>query len=162
MKTTRMITLFFMAGVILTTITVKGQADSFDSDIMKMQQINGSVASTNALFPRIIAQLKQSKPDVTDAQWAALKLDVFDVEVASLNEQLIPVFKKYYTQEEVKAIIAFYETPVGKKMAETTPKMMMEQMQFTQTWAMALMGKMQTYLDKQPKVAAPLGIARPE
>ena len=57
MKTTRMITLFFMAGVILTTITVKGQADSFDSDIMKMQQINGSVASTNALFPRIIAQL---------------------------------------------------------------------------------------------------------
>ena len=40
--------------------------------------------------------------------------------------------------------------------------MMMEQMQFTQTWAMALMGKMQTYLDKQPKVAAPLGIARPE
>ena len=162
MKTTRLVTLFCMTGFILASFTVKTQADSFDSDIMKMQQVNGSNASANALFPRIIAQLKQSKPDVPEAQWASLKMDVFDVEITSLNEQLIPVFKKYYTQEEVKAIIAFYETPVGKKMAETTPKMMMEQMQVTQTWAMGLMGKMQSYLDKQPKDNVPPGIKRAE
>ena len=47
-------------------------------------------------------------------------------------------------------------------MAETTPKMTMEQMQLTQTWAMGLMGKMQTYLDKQPKDNVPPGIKRPE
>jgi len=151
-----------MAGLMLSNITLKGQADSFDSDIMKMQQLNGSVATTNAMFPRIVAQLKQSKPDVTDAQWSAMKMDVFDAEVATLNEQLIPVFKKYFTQDEVKAIIAFYETPAGKKLAETTPKMMMEQMQITQTWAMGLMGKIQTYLNKQPKDVVPLGIKRPE
>jgi len=162
MKTKLMTTLFCMAGLMLSNITLKGQADSFDSDIMKMQQLNGSVATTNAMFPRIVAQLKQSKPDVTDAQWSAMKMDVFDAEVATLNEQLIPVFKKYFTQDEVKAIIAFYETPAGKKLAETTPKMMMEQMQITQTWAMGLMGKIQTYLNKQPKDVVPLGIKRPE
>ncbi len=62
----------------------------------------------------------------------------------------------------MKTIISFYETSVGKKMAETTPKMTMEQMQLTQTWAMGLMGKMQTYLDKQPKDNVPPGIKRPE
>ncbi len=162
MKTTRMFRLFCMAGFILASITVKAQADSFDSDIMKMQQVNGSNASTNALFPRIMAQIKQSKPDLTDSQMSAMKMDVFDVEVASLNEQLIPVFKKYYTQSEVKEIIAFYETPVGKKLAETTPKMMMDQMQLTQTWAMGLMGKIKSYLDKQPADNVPPGIKRPE
>lgn len=162
MKTTRKFTLLCLAGFILASFTVKGQADSFDSDIMKMQQVNGSNASTNALFPRIMAQIRQSKPDLTDARIAAMKIDVFDVEVASLNEQLIPVFKKYYTQSEVKEIIAFYETPVGKKLAETTPKMMMDQMQLTQTWAMGLMGKIQTYLDKQPKDNVPPGIKRTE
>jgi|GEM_PF-338193 len=162
MNTKLRMPLFYVAVFLVATFSARGQADSFDSDIMKMQQVNGSNASANALFPRIIAQLKQSKPDTSDAQWAALKMDVFDVEVASLNEQLIPVFKKYYTQEEVKTIISFYETSVGKKMAETTPKMMMEQMQLTQTWAMGLMGKMQTYLDKQPKDNVPPGIKRPE
>ncbi|MEI8049640.1 MAG: hypothetical protein WCI92_19870 [Bacteroidota bacterium] len=38
---------------------------------------------------------------------SAMKMDVFDVEVASLNEQLIPVFKKYYTQSEVKKLLLF-------------------------------------------------------
>ena len=162
MKTRRMTTLFCMAGLILASFAVKAQADSFDSDIMKMQLVNGSNASVNALFPRIVAQLKQSKPDLSDAQMAAMKMDVFDVEVASLNEQLIPVFKKYYTQSEVKEIIAFYKTTVGKKLAETTPKIMMDQMQLTQTWAMGLMSKMQTYLDKQPKDNVPPGIKRAE
>lgn len=162
MKTTRMFTLLCMAGFIFASFAVKAQADSFDSDIMKMQQVNGSAASTNALFPRIVAQLRQSKPDLSDAQLAAMKLEVFDAEVSALNEQLIPLFKKYYTQPEVKEIIAFYETPVGKKLAETTPKMMMEQMQLSQTWAMGLMGKIQSYLDKQPKDNVLPGLKRGE
>jgi len=162
MKRTSITTLFCIAGLFLASLTVKGQADSFDSDIMKMQQVNGSLATTNAMFPRIVAQLKQSKPDITDVQWAAMKLDVFDAEVATLNEQLIPVFKKYFTREEVKGIITFFETPAGKKLAETTPKMMMEQMQITQTWAMGLMEKIQKYLDKQLKDGVPFGIKKPE
>ncbi|MEI8049641.1 MAG: hypothetical protein WCI92_19875 [Bacteroidota bacterium] len=55
MKTKRLIKLFCISGFILASLAVKAQADSFDSDIMKMQQVNGSNASTNALFPRIMA-----------------------------------------------------------------------------------------------------------
>ena len=122
MKKTRVLRLLCMAVFILASVTVKAQADSFDSDIMKMQQVNGSNGSTNALFPRIMAQIKQSKPDLTDSQISAMKLDVFDVEVASLNEQMIPVFKKYYTQSEVKEIIAFLRVADRKKTCRDNPK----------------------------------------
>ena len=162
MKTTRAFTLLCMAGFILASIAVKAQADSFDADIMKLQQVNGSVAATNSIFPRIVAQFKQSKPEVTEAQWIALKTDVFDAEVAKLNEELVPTFKKYFTQAEVKAMIAFYETPTGKKMAETTPQISMDQMQLTQTWAMGLMGKIKGYLDKQPVDNTPPGLKSTE
>ena len=77
-----------------------------------------------------------------------LKKEVFDVEVAELNKQLIPIYKKHFTQEDVKAIIAFYETPAGKKLAEQTPQITVESMQFTQTWGMGLFSKIQAYLDK--------------
>ena len=39
----------------------------------------------------------------------------------NINELYVPVYKKYYTLEELKAYVDFYETPLGKKVAATTP-----------------------------------------
>lgn len=139
--------LFFVLGLLFVQLVVSAQTDPFEADIIRMQQLNGSQGTTDAMFGRIVTQFKASKPEVTDAKWAALKKDVFDVEVAELNKQLIPVYKKHFTQEEVKAIVAFYETPAGKKLAEKTPMVTMESMQLSQTWAMSLMGKIQAYLN---------------
>ncbi|MFA6947137.1 MAG: DUF2059 domain-containing protein [Pedobacter sp.] len=147
MKDRNNLKLLFVSVLLLIGSTVFAQTDPFEADIMKMQQLNGSQGTTDAMFGRIVAQFKASKPEVTDAKWAALKKDVFDVEVAELNKQLIPVYKKHFTQEEVKAIVAFYETPAGKKLAEKTPMVTMESMQLSQTWAMSLMGKIQAYLN---------------
>lgn len=147
MKDRNNLKLFFVSALLLIGSTVFAQTDPFEADIMKMQQLNGSQGTTDAMFGQIVAQFKASKPDVTDAKWAALKKDVYDVEVAELNKQLIPVYKKHFTQEEVKAIIAFYETPAGKKLAEKTPMVTMESMQLSQAWAMSLMGKIQAYLN---------------
>ena len=92
--------------------------------------------------------LKSAKPGVSEEKWAAVKKEVFDVEVAELNKQLIPIYKKHFTQDDVKAIIAFYETPVGKKLAQETPQITVESMQLSQSWGMGLFGKIQAYLDK--------------
>ena len=35
---------------------------------------------------------------------------------------VIPVYKKYLTLDDLKEIIKFYETPVGKKLSEMNPK----------------------------------------
>ena len=137
--------LFFCIGLLLAPVLVKAQADSFDADIVKMQQLNGSAG---AMYSQIMMQFKSIKPGITDEQWAAVKKDVFDVEVAELNKQLIPVYKKYFTQDEVKAIIAFYETPAGNKLAEKTPMIAVEAMQGSQAWGMGLFGKIQAYLSK--------------
>ena len=137
--------LFCIALLLVTTIAVKAQTDSFDADIVKMQQLNGA---SEAMFSQIVMQFKSIKPGVTDEQWAAVKKEVFDVEVIELNKQLIPVYKKHFTQDEVKAIIAFYETPAGKKLAEKTPLITVESMQSAQAWGMGLFGKIQAYLAK--------------
>jgi len=137
--------LFCIALLLVVSFVVKAQADSFDADIVKMQQLNGA---SEAMFSQIVMQFKSIKPGVTDEQWAAVKKEVFDVEVAELNKQLIPIYKKYFTQDEVKAIIAFYETPTGKKLAEKTPLIAVESMQSSQAWGMGLFGKIQAYLAK--------------
>lgn len=145
MKIKTIRSLFCLAVLLAAAVTVKAQADSFDADIVKMQQLNGS---SEAMFSQLVMQFKSIKPGVTDEQWAAVKKDVFDVEVAELNKQLIPVYKKHFTQDEVKAIIAFYESPTGKKLAEKTPLVAGESMQSAQAWGMGLFGKIQAYLSK--------------
>ena len=140
--------LFCIAVLLVASFVVKAQTEPTDVDIIKMQQVNGSAGSISAMYPQIVAQLKSAKPGVTDEQWAAVKKEVFDVEVAELSKQLIPIYKKHFTQEEVKAIIAFYESPTGKKLAEQTPLITVESMQISQVWGMGLFAKIQAYLDK--------------
>ena len=145
MKKSSFISLFFVLCLIVAPFVLKAQIDSFDADIVKMQQLNGS---GDAMFSQIVMQFKSVKPGVTEEQWAAVKKDVFDVEVAELHKQLIPAYKMYFTQDDVKAIIAFYETPTGKKLAEKTPLIAVEAMQSSQAWGMGLFGKIQAYLSK--------------
>jgi len=145
MKIYNIRSLFCLAVLLVAAVSVKAQADSFDADIVKMQQLNGSA---DAMFSQIVMQFKSVKPGVTDEQWAAVKKDVYDVEVAELNKQLIPIYKKHFTQDEVKAVIAFYESPAGKKLAEKTPLVTVDSMQSAQVWGMGLFGKIQAYLAK--------------
>lgn len=145
MKILNIRNLFCISLLLVASFVVMAQTEPTDADIIKMQQLNGA---SEAMFSQIVMQFKSIKPGVTDEQWAAVKKDVFDVEVAELNKQLIPVYKKYFTQDEVKAVIAFYETPAGKKLAEKTPLIAVESMQSSQAWGMGLFGKIQAYLAK--------------
>jgi uncharacterized protein len=147
MKNSTVIRLFCVAAFLFVTMAVSAQTDPFEADIVKMQQVNGSSANTDAMFGRIVAQMKAAKPEVTDEKWAALKKDVFDPAVADLNKMMVPVYKKLFTQEEVKAIIAFYESPAGKKLSEKSSEITKESMSFAQEWGMSLMGKIQAYLN---------------
>jgi hypothetical protein len=101
MKNQTISTLFCLAALLIASYVAHAQTEPSDADIIKMQQVNGSAGSINAMYPQIVAQLKTVKPGVTEEQWAAVKKEVFDVEVAELNKQLIPVYKKHFTQEDV-------------------------------------------------------------
>lgn len=72
-----------------------------------------------------------------------VKLFEFEEEFAKtsiddLTEMLVPVYKKYMTKEDLKELIEFYETPVGRKFAEYTPIIMQESMQIGQQWGLKI------------------------
>jgi uncharacterized protein len=48
-----------------------------------------------------------------------------------LDTVVVPVYSKYYTDEDLKSIVAFYKSPAGKKMVEVTPQLVRESMQLT-------------------------------
>jgi hypothetical protein len=51
------------------------------------------------------------------------------LKVSEIIERLVPVYSKYYSDEELIDIIQFYETPTGKKFMETIPEIMKDAVQ---------------------------------
>ena len=52
-----------------------------------------------------------------------------------LIDEIINIYARHFTEDDVRDMIAFYETPVGKKTIEVMPTLMQEGMQAGQRWA---------------------------
>ena len=56
-----------------------------------------------------------------------------------LLDDLVPVYARNFSHQDVRDMIAFYETPLGLKTLEVMPKLMQESMQVGQRWALKVM-----------------------
>lgn len=131
---------------VLLTYLAGAQTTSFDEDLAKLMSVNGSIQTYDLLFDQLLIQLKPQKTVVSDSIWMNLKAEVFDKEVQELTNKLVPLYKEYFTHEDVKDLISFYESPLGRKLTTQTPKISKESMQMAQSWSMELMSKLYDWL----------------
>ncbi|MGW8391147.1 DUF2059 domain-containing protein [Pseudoduganella sp. HUAS MS19] len=76
-----------------------------------------------------LANVERRMPAIT----AALQKDLNDPKlVDELYKQVVPLYARHFTQEDVKALTAFYRSPVGKKSLEVMPVLMGESAQAAQ------------------------------
>lgn len=90
--------------------------------------------SSGAQFDVLIQPLVDMVPEKNRA---ALKADI-KASMDELYDQLAVVYMESYTEEDVDAILAFYNSPVGKKMVSETPAITRKSMQIGQVWGMQL------------------------
>jgi uncharacterized protein len=145
----RYVSISLLLGMLMAVLYVNAQTSNYDKDLEKLLHINGSTEAYNMVYNQLTTQLKQTKPGVPDSAWSNLKREVFDVEVNDLTKQLVPLYKKHFTHEDVKELISFYESPIGKKLTTKTPLLTQESMQLSQAWGMNLMSKLYDWMAKK-------------
>ncbi len=47
---------------------------------------------------------------------------------------IIPIYDKYFTDDDIHQLLAFYSTPVGKKLVENLPVITQESMNIGMQW----------------------------
>ncbi len=52
----------------------------------------------------------------------------------ALLQQIIPIYTKYMSEEDVKAVIRFYKSPAGQRLLKVMPQMMQESSQIAKQW----------------------------
>jgi len=100
-------------------------------EIEKMLRLTGMEKLVTQMKGQMIANVRKGAPGVSDEFWNRFeqKMDMHE-----LVEKIIPIYDKYYTIDDLKAINGFYESPAGQKILATLPQIMQESMKVGQEW----------------------------
>ncbi|MTJ50587.1 DUF2059 domain-containing protein [Dolichospermum sp. UHCC 0259] len=132
-------TLVFAASLsLLTTINLPAFAQTPNSptvptnkiedpekinNIKKLLDITGSKNLSRKIITQLINSFKSEYPQVPAKFWDAF---IDEIKPEEMVDEYIPIYSKYFTNEEIKGIITFYETPLGKKTLSVIPQISQE------------------------------------
>jgi uncharacterized protein len=115
------------------------------ADIERLLEMTGALSLSKQMAAMAAGQmaqlLKKSRPDIPQKALDALPEEigfVFEANMGSFKEVVIPVYHKYFTADEMKEMIRFYSTPLGQKTVKVLPSLMSETMVAGQKWGEGL------------------------
>jgi hypothetical protein len=106
--------------------------------------VTGATALFNPLIAGVIEQAKilylQQNPALSkDLNEIADKMRVdLAPRLSEINDEVAKLYAANFTDQELKAIIVFYQSPAGKKLLAEQPKVVDASMKYAQTWANTL------------------------
>jgi hypothetical protein len=131
--------LAIVALFMLFTFSALAQNDkTYENTLSEMFEVSGSEATFSAAIKQMMSMQKQQNPNVSADLWNEMEKEFLKTSMDDLVTMLVPVYKKHMTLADLKGLIKFYKSPVGKKFAEKTPMITAESMQVGQQWGMKI------------------------
>lgn len=122
------------------------QKTSKEEKIKELLELTGSGKIGLQVFENIISDFQKSFKSVPEEFWIKFKAEAKPEDFVNM---ILPVYAKYYTEDEINQLIAFYKTPVGKKVISTMPQLMQESMQIGQEWGEKLAEKIYNQIEEK-------------
>ncbi len=81
----------------------------------------------SSMIPMLTENMAKSQPGVTAEQRAMISSTVTsvmrEVMLPRMIDRIVPLYAQTYSQDELEAIVAFYESPAGRAITEKTPSL---------------------------------------
>ncbi|QYJ68541.1 DUF2059 domain-containing protein [Flavobacterium litorale] len=114
------------------------QDAAFKADVKKMMELTGATAQMDMAKKQVMAMVPADKQaDFTKE---------FEKSLEPVLESQTNFYMKEFTHQEIKDLIKFYQSPLGRKLAEKSTKLAEENIQTMQEWSMELQGIMMKYM----------------
>lgn len=155
-------------AILLTALPAAGFAaeapatvpEPLHSDILQLikmtQATNMAQLVGDAVAQQLANNLKAAHPEVPQKAFTIIQEETRKTftDPATINKlinNLVPVFAKYYTDQDVRGMIAFYKTPLGKKVIATNPKIAQAGLQIGEDWGRALAPELVQHIQERFK-----------
>ena len=138
--------------------------DAKKADIRRLLEITGAA---NLASQSMDAMEKHLRPLVADSlppgEYRDKLVELFFEKFRSKRSPdqvlavIIPIYDKYYSDDEIKELIKLYETPIGQKMISVLPKLAAESQAAGKTWGEEIgRQSMQEVFAEHPELQAAL------
>ncbi|WP_213770579.1 DUF2059 domain-containing protein [Bradyrhizobium sp. dw_78] len=120
---------FLFSVTLLLAAPVRAQSPKSDAEVAAKELVDTIKLADRfkALLPMIFKNLKpaivQNRPDVErdfDAL-VPLLMQKMNARFGELEQSIVLIYADNFTADELRALIAFYKTPLGQKLLEKTP-----------------------------------------
>ena len=102
------------------------------ADAKKLIEVMAAEKMIDGMMDNMIPMLKQQASGQIKGADAKEKFDKYvdflmtetkELTKKIVNEEMVRLYETHFTHSEIKDMIAFYESPTGKKMLEKTPEL---------------------------------------
>ena len=162
--------ILMLGGILLAVLPAMGFAagsaatvpEPLHGDILRLikltQASNMAELVGNALAQQLVNNLRAADPTISPKAFTIVEQETSKIftDPATINQlvdRLVPVFAKYYTDQDVRGMIAFYTTPLGQKMIRTTPKLALASLQIGEAWGRELAPELVKHIQARFKQA---------
>ena len=116
------VALAFSILAISGPVAVAQDADADEQlhqDIATMLQLTRSDQIADQVFRQVLAQMKKLVSGVPDEFWAEVESEV---DTSALIDELIPIYARHLSHDDITAAIAFYESAAGQNLVTALPQ----------------------------------------
>lgn len=124
-------------------------SNEYTAALQKMLEVSNGLDATQQVMTQLFAVFKSQFSEVPAEFWDRLQKEMSTSMEKDFVGMLAPIYQKYLTLEDMKAIITFYESPAGKKVAASQTGIATESFQVGQKWGEQIGLKVQEQLKKE-------------
>lgn len=144
------IILFLFLSLSVSTFASTGQdPNTYEEDLKYLFQINGSEASYQESIKAMIVQLRSQDSDIPTEYWDKAEVEFVNTSVNDLIKILLPIYRQNLSHDDVMAMINFYESVAGKRIAQKIPKITTESMQAGMSWGQSIGAKIRADIESK-------------
>jgi hypothetical protein len=129
-----------------TAATARAEETGKQKDIRRLLKITGSGELGTQVLVQMLGNMKKSMPNVPDKFWTDF---VKEVRTDELLDLIVPIYDRNLTQDDVKELIKFYESPTGKKFVAVLPQITQQSMAVGEKWGRELAERIVKKLQSQ-------------
>lgn len=105
------------------------------ADIKRLMEVTDVSSLGMQIMNQMILTMQKGRSEAHKKFWTDY---LAEVDPNDLIEMIIPIYERHFTHEELKQLIAFYESPIGKKLIKVQPQIMMDSMAAGEEWGKKL------------------------
>jgi len=130
------LTVLFLTFSLIPQIGLNAQNTDqlFEDDIKLLFKLNGSQESYNNTFQTMFNQFRKMDTEISESDWNSIQAEMEANSLTELSDMLLPIYKRHLSHNDIKELLDFYRSPIGKKLAEKTPLMDSESMTIGVEW----------------------------